>query len=82
MDSLGVTCMHQHTGHVPARAGCKEEAELNNLLKSCVMVRRLKRQVLQQLPPKRRTQARRHHRCSYTVCKHFVRTLYPSRLKI
>ena len=39
-------------------AGCKEEAELNNVLKSCIMVRRLKRQVLQQLPPKRRTQAR------------------------
>ena len=37
--------------------GCKEEAELNNVLKSCIMVRRLKRQVLQQLPPKRRTQA-------------------------
>ena len=38
--------------------GCKEEAELNNVLKTCIMVRRLKRDVLAQLPPKRRTQAR------------------------
>lgn len=43
--------------HTPG-PGCKEEAELNNVLKTCIMVRRLKRDVLAQLPPKRRTQAR------------------------
>ena len=45
----------------PPAPGCKEEAELNNVLKSCIMVRRLKRDVLAQLPPKRRTQASISH---------------------
>ena len=39
-------------------AGASETEELYHVLTSCMMVRRLKKDVLSQLPPKRRTQVR------------------------
>lgn len=39
-----------------AAAGASETEELYHVLTSCMMVRRLKKDVLSQLPPKRRTQ--------------------------
>ena len=40
-----------------AAAGASETEELYHVLTACMMVRRLKKDVLSQLPPKRRTQA-------------------------
>jgi hypothetical protein len=39
-------------------AGASETEELYHVLTHCMMVRRLKKDVLSQLPPKRRTQVR------------------------
>ena len=39
-----------------AAAGASETEELYHVLTACMMVRRLKKDVLSQLPPKRRTQ--------------------------
>lgn len=39
-------------------AGCCNHEELNRLLTSTIMIRRLKKEVLSQLPPKRRQQVR------------------------
>ncbi len=72
--------------------GASETEELYHVLTHCMMVRRLKRDVLSQLPPKRRTQVclkriRRDHlflkactRCQVcTVAEHAVNPSLSSR---
>ena len=65
-DALGSGILDRDSGHafpgtndmVLREAGATETEELYHVLTSCIMVRRLKKDVLSQLPPKRRTQVR------------------------